>query len=277
MLARPSLAIPAIVWLVAALAHSTGHCQDADVATCQTKAFWPKFRRHGRPPSSNEHLTYCSRWKDHTCCDDEQSNRARFLYSSMDYRTTTKKCREVWQLLQCAICSPDVGILNDTLGEDTRVPVSLDFCTKVYDKGETSQFAGDDDYPVRGCNPAKDVICSELRHWGVTPKGFCELAGFRVVEDTTSEGSYDGELVSDLQRRKDRERRRRARDGREKRRRRGKGVLLGLDTETLVITLAAALAAPAGYYLYKRHKRGRKLGYVNRSKIIKKLQREQGR
>ena len=62
---------------------------------CVSKTGWAKFELHGQPPKQVEGLTYCSRWKEHTCCDAEQTNRARSLYSSMDYRTTEKTCREV--------------------------------------------------------------------------------------------------------------------------------------------------------------------------------------
>ena len=86
-----------------------------------------------------------------TCCDDEQASRARSLFASMDYRTTTKECREVWQLLQCSVCNPEMGVVSHVSqgqgqgqGEDNRVPVCLGFCTKVYHKCATSYFAGDE-------------------------------------------------------------------------------------------------------------------------------------
>ncbi len=62
---------------------------------CVSKDEWPKFELHGKQPRSQSGLTYCSRWRDFTCCDETQVNKARNLYSTMDLALTTKPCREV--------------------------------------------------------------------------------------------------------------------------------------------------------------------------------------
>ena len=53
---------------------------------------------------------------------------------------------QVWQVLQCAVCSPDIGVLNNTAleQEDDRVPVCLRYCESVFNECATSQFAGDE-------------------------------------------------------------------------------------------------------------------------------------
>mmetsp|Transcript_23470 Transcript_23470/g.50118 ORF Transcript_23470/g.50118 Transcript_23470/m.50118 type:complete len:259 (+) Transcript_23470:38-814(+) len=88
--------------------------------------------------------------------------------------------------MQCAVCSPDVGVVNSTEVVagfvDHRVPMCLSFCERVYERCASSQFAGDEHYAIRGCQE-KDAICSELQDWGVGPQAFCELAGFRVVDN----------------------------------------------------------------------------------------------
>ena len=43
---------------------------------------------------------------------------------------------------------------------------------------------------IRGCHPNKDVVCSPLEDWGIGPKAFCELAGFRVVGNDEEEKCY---------------------------------------------------------------------------------------
>ena len=75
---------------------------------------------------------------------------------------TARAWPQVWQLLQCSVCSPSVGVVNRTRsqpvagdeGDDDfsqRVPITKGFCEKVYSRCESSQFAGDDDYAIRGC------------------------------------------------------------------------------------------------------------------------------
>jgi hypothetical protein len=114
----------------------------------------------------------------------------------MDYRTTTKECREVWQLLQCSVCNPEMGVVNGSSleVEDGRVPVCLGFCTKVYDQCLTSFFAGDEKFAIRGCHPTKDTICSALGDWDLDARGFCNLAGFRVVGQQIASINMDSDM-----------------------------------------------------------------------------------
>ena len=68
---------------------------------CVSKGEWPKFDLHGKPPKNRKELSYCSRWKEYTCCDEEQTAKARSLAATMDYRTTTKECRTVSTVKLC--------------------------------------------------------------------------------------------------------------------------------------------------------------------------------
>ncbi|QDZ20254.1 folate receptor domain-containing protein [Chloropicon primus] len=284
-------------------------------AVCVSKANWAKYERHGKVPRHQKDLTYCSRWREDTCCDAEQTNRARTLYSTMDYRTTSKGCREVWQLLQCSVCSPHVGVVNATGGRESkggksieeedfhhRVPLTREFCDRVYSECETSQFAGDEDYAIRGCSPDKDVVCSKLKHWNVSPREFCEMAGFRVCgyggdEDDLfatedDEGyCYDGEEHTEegLKREKQKERQwqKKQRSYKSSRRRlgiKGRGFfrrVFGKEREKQAreAALVGALVAgsAAAFYLYRRRKREARKGYyydAGRTKVIRKLQKD---
>ena len=39
------------------------------------------------------------------------------------------------------------------------------------------------------------MVCSELRHWGLTPVEFCELAGFRVCQSAVGDDDDDDDVL----------------------------------------------------------------------------------
>ena len=42
------------------------------------------------------------------------------------------------------------------------------------------------------------MVCSELRHWGLTPVEFCELAGFRVCQSAVGDDDDDNDDDDDV-------------------------------------------------------------------------------
>mmetsp|Transcript_5063 Transcript_5063/g.9002 ORF Transcript_5063/g.9002 Transcript_5063/m.9002 type:complete len:136 (+) Transcript_5063:310-717(+) len=126
---------------------------------------------------------------------------------------------------------------------------------------------------IRGCHPNKDVVCSPLEDWGIGPKAFCELAGFRVVGNDEEEKCYDGEETAELQK-----------PSRKKRRKEEK------ESETSVASVEDLLAIGAHavgmlslggflFWLYTRSGKSRiwKRGDFNKSRLVKKLQQEQNK
>ena len=194
---RALAALAVLAWLVA------GASTSSDLV-CASKEGWPRYERHGRSPAKAK-LPYCSRWASKTCCDAEQAKQARANFATLSMATASSDCRQAWQLLQCAICSPDVGVMNATAAgagdpavADARVPVCASFCEAVYQACITSYFVGDESYAIRGCNPSTDAVCSRLVDWDVDSAGLCELAGFRsVVAPKVAPRDDDGDDYDD--------------------------------------------------------------------------------
>ncbi|CAM6088493.1 unnamed protein product [Calypogeia fissa] len=162
---------------------------------------FPKFSLEGHPPRKASKgaidLTLCKYYRKKTCCDVVQTHSA--LLSLQRLATTgeaSKECLEKWEVLECSICDPRVGV--------TRGPPLLcpSLCESVFSACFGAFFSTEPlSQVLMPCGP-KDVLCAEAHEWASNSSKFCELSGFSVMDSSLNVHSlkerdcFDGKAES---------------------------------------------------------------------------------
>ncbi|KAL2610276.1 hypothetical protein R1flu_028849 [Riccia fluitans] len=170
-------------WLVALLfgCGSRVHAgQNGNVCVSQGNRF-PKFSLEGHAPGKASKgkidLTLCRNYRQKTCCDVVQTHAAILTLQRLaGSGEASAVCLEQWEVLECSICDPRVGV---TPGPPLLCP---SFCESVYSACSDAYFSTD---PINQvlvpCGP-KDILCAKVKEWVSNSSAFCQLAGFSVVD-----------------------------------------------------------------------------------------------
>lgn len=140
---------------------------------------FPPFSSEGKPPrkvaKGPRDLALCRVFRQNTCCDVAQTYPAllsiRRLVSSGE---ASQECLHLWELLECAICDPRVGV--------QRGPplICTSLCDMVLQACSNAYFAIDAKTQVLSPCGLSDIICGRASEWASNGTELCQLAGFSV-------------------------------------------------------------------------------------------------
>ncbi|KAG9443826.1 hypothetical protein H6P81_015166 [Aristolochia fimbriata] len=152
---------------------------------------FPPFSSEGKPPrkatKGSKDLTVCRVFRKKTCCDVAQTLPAflsiRRLASSGE---ANQECLHLWELLECAICDPRVGVQP---GPPLICP---SFCDMVLQACADAFFSVEAKNHVLSPCGLNDIVCGKAAEWTSNGTEFCRLAGFSVyVPEKHHEGSKE--------------------------------------------------------------------------------------
>ncbi|EPS65389.1 hypothetical protein M569_09390, partial [Genlisea aurea] len=139
---------------------------------------FPPFTVDGKPPKKSRKgpgdLSVCRIFRRRTCCDSTQTHpvflSVRTLASSGE---ATQDCLHLWELLECSICDPSVGV---TPGPPR---ICASFCHRVFEACSTAYFSTD---PTKQASPCRgsDFVCGRASEWVANGTELCHIAGFSV-------------------------------------------------------------------------------------------------
>lgn len=111
-----------------------------DVCISQGGRF-PPFSMEGKPPkkvSKAQDLTLCRVFRKKTCCGVAQTHPA--LLSVRRLASTgegNQECLQLWELLECSICDPQVGV------QPGPPQICTSFCDRVFKACSDAYFSVD--------------------------------------------------------------------------------------------------------------------------------------
>lgn len=101
---------------------------------------FPPYESEGKPPKSvgkgSKDLTLCRVFRKRTCCSPVQTNPAFVAVRNLaTYGEASQDCQHLFELLECSICNPNVGI------QPGPPRICASFCDRVYDACKDAYFA----------------------------------------------------------------------------------------------------------------------------------------
>ncbi|KAK3029992.1 hypothetical protein RJ639_038091, partial [Escallonia herrerae] len=156
---------------------------------------FPLYSNEGKPPKKvsrgRNDLTLCRVFRKKTCCDVAQTHPA--LVSIRKLALTgeaSEECVQLWELLECSICDPNVGI-------QPGLPlVCSSFCERVYQACSNAYFSMDAKIQVLAPCGMNDFVCGRVSEWVPNGTELCHAAGFAVKQTGDKEISCYGGKAS---------------------------------------------------------------------------------
>ncbi|XP_024007102.1 uncharacterized protein LOC18011706 isoform X1 [Eutrema salsugineum] len=150
------------------------------------------YESEGKPPKSvgrgSKDLTLCRVFRKRTCCSSAQTNSAFVAVRNLaTYGEASQDCLHLFELLECSICNPNVGI------QPGPPRICASFCNKVFEACKDAYFASNALTQMIGpCGVNDDIICVKASNWESNGTAFCEAAGFSVQtnDDSREEPCY---------------------------------------------------------------------------------------
>lgn len=103
---------------------------------------FPPFSSEGKPPKKagkgHKDLTLCRVFRKRTCCDAAQTHPALLSIRRLALTgEASQECLHLWELLECSICDPRVGVQPGT------PLICTSFCDRVYQACSNAYFSMD--------------------------------------------------------------------------------------------------------------------------------------
>ncbi|KAK9735476.1 hypothetical protein RND81_04G207900 [Saponaria officinalis] len=156
---------------------------------------FPPFSSEGKSPRKVRDLTLCRVFQRKTCCDVTHTHSA--LLSIRKLASTgeaNEECLHLWELLDCSICDPNVGVKP---GPPLICP---SFCNRLYEACSDAYFSMDSIRQVLAPCGVGDFVCGRASEWVSNGTELCRAAGF-AVQPTGSSGletsCYGGKVSLD--------------------------------------------------------------------------------
>ncbi|XP_024007104.1 uncharacterized protein LOC18011706 isoform X4 [Eutrema salsugineum] len=182
-----------ILFLHLLISFSSGAVKPDSKGVCVSKGgrFQP-YESEGKPPKSvgrgSKDLTLCRVFRKRTCCSSAQTNSAFVAVRNLaTYGEASQDCLHLFELLECSICNPNVGI------QPGPPRICASFCNKVFEACKDAYFASNALTQMIGpCGVNDDIICVKASNWESNGTAFCEAAGFSVQtnDDSREEPCY---------------------------------------------------------------------------------------
>ncbi|GLT79019.1 hypothetical protein SLA2020_505320 [Shorea laevis] len=155
---------------------------------------FPRFSSEGEPPKKigkgHKDLTLCRVFRKKTCCEAAQTHPA--LLSIRRLASTGEanpECLHLWELLECAICDPHVGV------QPGPPLICKSFCDRVFQACSKAYFSMDAKTQVLAACGVNDFVCGRASEWVSNGTELCHAAGFAVSAEETS--CYGGKASLD--------------------------------------------------------------------------------
>ncbi|PKI49766.1 hypothetical protein CRG98_029815 [Punica granatum] len=153
---------------------------------------FPPYSSEGRPPrkvsKGPKDLTLCRVFRRKTCCDVAQTHAALVTVRKLALTgDATDECVQLWELLECSICDPRVGV------QPGPPRICASFCDRVFQACSSAYFSTD------AITQGESPQCSERRRryppvaillpvmsigwateWVSNGTDLCQAAGFAV-------------------------------------------------------------------------------------------------
>ncbi|KAI5658702.1 hypothetical protein M9H77_27495 [Catharanthus roseus] len=159
---------------------------------------FPPFHREGKPPTrvskGSRDLNLCRVFRKRTCCDRTQTLPAfltiRRLASTGE---ATQECLQLWELLECSICDPRVGV------KPGPPVICASLCDRVYEACSNAYFSMDVNTQVLAPCGLSDFVCGRASEWISNGTELCRIAGFSVMKSDDPEEPlcYGGKATTD--------------------------------------------------------------------------------
>lgn len=159
---------------------------------------FPPFQSEGKSPrkvsKGPRDLTLCRVFRKKTCCDVAQTLPAflsiRRLASSGE---ATPECLQLWELLECSICDPRVGV------QPGPPVICASLCDRVYEACSTAYFSMDVKTQVLAPCGVSDFVCGKASQWISNGTELCRVAGFSVMisDDSDETLCFGGKATMD--------------------------------------------------------------------------------
>ena len=114
--------------------------QDAKGVCVSKGGRFPPYESEGKPPKpvgkGSKDLTLCQVFRKRTCCSPAQTNPAFVAVRNLaTHGEASQDCLHLFELLECSICNPDVGI------QPGPPRICASFCDRVFDACKDAYFA----------------------------------------------------------------------------------------------------------------------------------------
>ncbi|CAH8386132.1 unnamed protein product [Eruca vesicaria subsp. sativa] len=181
------LLTPILLLLPLFISSSSGEegVNSSEIRVCVSKegrSYQPYELLEGKLPESADlefkNLNMCNVFHDKTCC----SASSRMLSVSLALQNlathgeASKDCLYLFELLECSICHPDVGVQSGPL----RICAS--FCDSVFEACSDAYFSTHDQVIVPCGASNGTTICEKASELETNGTAFCEAVGFTVVQ-----------------------------------------------------------------------------------------------
>ncbi|KAL0719904.1 hypothetical protein Bca4012_069228 [Brassica carinata] len=150
------------------------------------------YELEGKLPESADlefrDLNLCSMFHDKTCCSASRMLSASLALQNLaTHGEASKDCLFWFELLECSICHPDVGVQSGPF----RICAS--FCDTVFEACSDAYFSTSDatNQVMVPCGGSNDTICEKAYILETNGTAFCEAVGFDVVQGADDDNAED--------------------------------------------------------------------------------------
>ena len=111
---------------------------------------FPAFSSEGKPPKKvgkgHKDLTLCRVFRKRTCCDATQTHPALLSIRRLALTgEASQECLHLWELLECSICDPRVGV------QPGPPLICTSFCDRLFRACFNAYFSMDAKTQVHKC------------------------------------------------------------------------------------------------------------------------------
>uniref|UniRef100_A0A0D6R5Y6 Folate receptor-like domain-containing protein n=1 Tax=Araucaria cunninghamii TaxID=56994 RepID=A0A0D6R5Y6_ARACU len=154
---------------------------DANGVCISPGGCFPQFRSEGLPPrkasKGPNDLTACRIFRKRTCCTSAQTHPILISIRKLaSVGEASEECLALWELLECSICDPYVGV------RPGPPVICRSFCDSILQACSNAYFAVDPKTQVLAPCGSRDTLCGKGLEWTSNGTEFCQLAGFSVLE-----------------------------------------------------------------------------------------------
>ncbi|KAL7157740.1 hypothetical protein ABFS83_02G097300 [Erythranthe nasuta] len=145
---------------------------------------FPPFSSEGKAPkkAARDALRFCRVFRKRTCCDASQTHAALLSIRKLSsYGEGSQDCLQLWELVECSICDPLVGV--------QRGPplICSSLCDRLYQACSTAYFAMDAKTQALSPCGVDDFVCGRASEWVSNGTELCRASGFSVTTSSSSE------------------------------------------------------------------------------------------
>ncbi|XP_038974055.1 uncharacterized protein LOC103719726 [Phoenix dactylifera] len=151
---------------------------------------FPAFSSEGKPPRKvsrgPKDLALCRVFRQSTCCDVAQTYPALLAVRKLaSFGEGSQECLHLWELLECSICDPRVGI------QPGPPLICASFCDMVLEACSNAYFSIDAKTQVLSPCGLSNIVCGRASEWASNGTELCQLAGFSVQVARVSSQDVD--------------------------------------------------------------------------------------